>query len=32
MVLVLSINRSDDITIFNEIPAKKMIIQVKINK
>lgn len=32
MVLVLSISRSNDITIFNEIPVKKMIIQLKINK
>lgn len=29
MVLVLSINRSNDITIFNEIPIKKIIIQAK---
>lgn len=29
MVLVLSINRSNDITIFNEIPIKKIIIQLK---
>lgn len=29
MVLVLSINRSNGITIFNEIPIKEIIIQVK---
>lgn len=29
MVLVLSINRSNDITIFNEIPIKRILIQLK---
>lgn len=28
-MLVLSINRSNDITIFNEIPIRKIIIQLK---